>query len=116
MNIERTAVTTLNYKIAVVRNSCKTQGMRIVLVGYSFGAWVIDDWLAQQWTAQTPAWNNVRAVELYGDPMWYRNGTYEGLARSLLGQTLTLDPYKNTPPGYSNSPLVDRWQSSLFSE
>jgi hypothetical protein len=45
---------------------CKPSQLRIALVGYSMGAWVIATWLLEH-----PAeWNMIRAVVLYGDPCW----------------------------------------------
>jgi hypothetical protein len=41
---------------------------KIVLVGYSLGAWVIDDWLSRR--ENEILWQHIRAVELYGDPQW----------------------------------------------
>jgi hypothetical protein len=94
---------------------------KIVLTGYSLGAWVINEWLAKDldkpngnWTL----WPLIRAVELYGDPLWYRAGhdyqnnhfIYNGLA------TLISDipnPYDNTLAGPASTilSLANRWQS-----
>jgi hypothetical protein len=92
----------LHRHIQTVLGRCPTQGF--VLVGYSFGAWIIDDWLSRN----SSLWPNILAVELYGDPLWYRlyDATlfYGGWARRL-GQAGKLDPYKE------KLNLADRWQS-----
>lgn len=83
----------------------------VVLAGYSLGAWVIDKWLAAKLSppsANVSVSTSIRAVELYGDPLWL-NGDHKGIARRV-GQSVTFDPYDNTPPGYKGS-LADRWQS-----
>jgi hypothetical protein len=43
---------------------------RIVLAGYSLGAWAVNKWLY----ANVDFWPWIRAVELYGDPLWRRKG------------------------------------------
>lgn len=105
------AVAALSTKIAEVRSGCATQSF--VLVGYSFGAWVIEEWLSEN----RPLWNLIKAVEVYGDPLWCRSApdcTYGGLARRWLQlgqlQEVDPDPYRHTPPGY-DEPLQNRWQS-----
>ena len=85
---------------------------KIVLVGYSLGAWVINEWLGRE--ENKNLWPNIRAVELYGDPLWHRSGN------DYLGQTYIyngiahlpgfLDPYQNSPPG-PGVEIADRWQS-----
>jgi Cutinase len=77
----------------------------IVLVGYSLGAWVVNDWLSKN----PGLWPNIRAVVLYGAPLWRRSGqgySYAGLAAGLL----TPNPYGNNPPGPGIG-ISDRWQS-----
>jgi hypothetical protein len=86
-----------------ILKNCPTQ--RIVLVGYSLGSWIVNDWLSKN----ENLWSNIRAVVLYGDPLWHRSGqgfSYAGLAAGLL----TPDPYGNTPPGPGIG-ISDRWQS-----
>lgn len=76
------------------------------LVGYSEGAWVVNYWLHFH---QSEARSHVKAVELYGDPNWYRayghdpHGrvvAYQGLAR-IAGLTYGWYgppyPIQNTP-------------------
>jgi hypothetical protein len=93
-----------------VLKECKNP--KIVLVGYSLGAWVIDEWLSKH----QDLWSYIRAVELYGDPMWYRFGpafpaatpeTYKGLLRHLDQYPR---PYENNPQGPGGE-LSKRWQS-----
>jgi Cutinase len=92
-----------------ILEKCPTQS--IVLVGYSLGAWVVNDWLSKN----SDVWPNIRAVELYGDPLWHRSGhdassgqdyDYAGLAAGLV----TPDPYSNTPTGPGVG-ISNRWQS-----
>jgi hypothetical protein len=63
---------------------------KIVLAGYSMGAWVIDEWLHYH----REYWPHIRGVVLYGDPQWYRKDgdfVYVGLARQL--STKDVGPY-----------------------
>ena len=74
---------------------------------YSLGAWIVNDWLSRP--ENKSLWPNIRAVVLYGDPLWHRSGqgfSYAGLAAGFL----TPDPYGNTPPGPGIG-ISDRWQS-----
>ena len=59
---------------------CKTTQDRIVLVGYSMGAWVINQWLSDP--KYRSEWSMIKGVLLYGDPCWI-NGSDEGLARGF---------------------------------
>lgn len=98
--------------------SCPTQ--KIVLVGYSLGAWIIDDWLSRN--TNKDVWPNIVAVELYGDPIWHRTVqsylgaavTYDGIARNVLaypGATADrADPYTDNLQGPDIS-FSNRWQS-----
>jgi hypothetical protein len=97
----------LHRHIQTVLRRCPTQGF--VLVGYSFGAWIINDWLSRN----SHLWQHILAVELYGDPLWYRvydvgplgaKLFYGGLARRA-GQEVSIDLYKE------DLSLSDRWQS-----
>ncbi len=87
------------------------------LVGYSEGAWVIDGWLHSH---QSEAVSIVKAIELYGDPWWYRayghdSGgkvlEYQGLVRLGGGATEGPPwPIQNTKYDvqslcYSNDPV-----------
>jgi hypothetical protein len=74
-----------------------TGGSRFVLAGYSEGAWIVDQYLAQygEYLAQHPGASEwVRGVALYGDPQWRHGyGTLwpfsavygQGMTRWVLG-------------------------------
>jgi hypothetical protein len=57
---------------------CRTSQDKIVLVGYSMGAWVINKWLMDH----RSEWSMVKGVLLYGDPCW-SSGSDVGLARAF---------------------------------
>ena len=57
---------------------CKPSQDKIVLVGYSMGAWVINKWLVDH----HKEWSMIKGVQLYGDPCWI-NGSDVGLARGF---------------------------------
>jgi hypothetical protein len=106
----------LSRLIQAVLKRCPTQN--IVLTGYSFGAWIINDWLGKN----PDIWPNIRGVVLYGDPLWERTGppylagqidTYKGVAR-VVGPP-NPDPYLNTPEGPGVS-ISDRWQSRCLKD
>jgi len=91
----------------ILRN-CPTQS--IVLVGYSLGAWIVNDWLDKN----MDIWPNIVAVELYGDPLWEhwvndfgQNRLYAGLAQFVVPNSR---PYEGDSP---QGPLgiTGRWQS-----
>jgi Cutinase len=93
---------------------------RIFLVGYSLGSWVIDEWLSREKEqgGGKDLWDYIKAVELYGDPLWYRRGsaylggpvdTYGGLARRRL-TPVKPNPYENNTQGPGGD-LSNRWQS-----
>jgi hypothetical protein len=69
---------------------CQLSQIKIALVGYSMGAWVINKWLKDH----PSEWILISAVVLYGDPCW-KNGSDQGLAR-LYGIT-GCSPAKNYP-------------------
>ncbi|WP_027943495.1 cutinase family protein [Amycolatopsis taiwanensis] len=56
----------LDREVSRARKACPDR--RIALVGYSLGAWIIDDYLAGQDTAAQQ--RAISAVVLYGDPEW----------------------------------------------
>jgi hypothetical protein len=65
----------------------------------------------------------IKAVELYGDILWRREGppylgapkdTYEGVLRRL-GLSSDRDPYKNLPQGPGGE-LTERWQSRCLKD
>jgi hypothetical protein len=112
-------VQSLDKHIREVLKTCPAQN--IVLVGYSFGAWVINEWLTKGLDEQNGNWTfwpQIRAVELYGDPLWSRAGQdykntpfiYPGLATVIPN---THSPYVNNPPGPAGKviTLANRWQS-----
>jgi len=55
---------------------CKLSQLKIALIGYSMGAWVINKWLKDH----PGEWILIRAVVFYGDPCW-KYGPDQGLAR-----------------------------------
>ena len=59
---------------------CKPQRDKVVLVGYSMGAWVINQWLSD--SKYRGEWSMIKGVLLYGDPC-YINGSDAGLARAF---------------------------------
>lgn len=72
----------------------------ISLVGYSFGALLINDML----TSYRNEWNYLDAVELYGDPCWYSpHRDYRGLARYAATAGLRLGCFSGDAYPY---PLV----------
>lgn len=113
----------LDRLIQAVLRACPTQSF--VLVGYSFGAWIIDDWLSQP--GNKSLWPNIRAVVLFGDPLWQRTGTpypagkidtYKGIAHVIDPTGLGLPnpaPYSNTPEGPGVG-ISDRWQSRCLKD
>lgn len=71
---------------------------RLVLVGYSAGAWSIDKWLR----TRPYLHSQVLGVELFGDPQWDHGPQGQGLARR----------YRQTVSGpYVPASLADRFQS-----
>ena len=95
----------LNTLIQNVLLACPTQ--RFVFNGHSFGAWVIYQFLSDQ-SNSASFWDQIIAVQLYGDPVWHRSGqdgTYQGLAH-IPGTTLP-NPSLYT----SNLPISGKWQS-----
>jgi hypothetical protein len=112
----------------VLKECPKNKDPKIVLVGYSLGTWIINEWLNREESAGggKNLWKYISAVELYGDVLWRRKGppypaggvdTYEGVLRRLNIPTLIGLPIKNDPyaegkevqgPG---GELSKRWQS-----
>ena len=91
---EREGVSKLDAQVQGILKACANP--KIALVGYSLGAWVVDDWLSRGKHLEF-----IEAVELYGDPLWSRKShhdTYEGIARRE-GITVKPDAYKLSPPG-----------------
>jgi hypothetical protein len=89
----------------MVRKVCKDDP-KIVLVGYSLGAWVINYWLSQPENKDLLKY--ITAVELYGDPAWSHNG-YAGLVSRLGISGVSPDPYANN--AWGSEVLQDRIQS-----
>jgi Cutinase len=109
INGVRGGVKNLNaYVRETVLKECKNP--KVVLVGYSIGALVINKWLSKEKT-KNDLWDYISAVELYGDPLWHRYGppypggtkdTYEGVLRRIslgLISIFNKDPYNNNPQG-----------------
>lgn len=71
----------INLQAAIknLRQGCTTAETHIALVGYSMGAWVINDWIMSHPLERD--W--IRAVVLYGDPCWVHDGHATGLARGF---------------------------------
>jgi cutinase len=86
----KTASRSLSRGVTQARDECP--GRRVALVGYSLGAWIVDDYLAGQTTRFRQ--RAVSAVVLYGDPEW-PTPSPGGLAREFTH--IRIDPYK--PPG-----------------
>lgn len=92
------------------RQGCRTSQLRIALVGYSMGSWVINDWIE----SHPLEWSWIRAVVLYGDPCWVHNGNATGLARGFPNAGLGCMPKKDYPyplPGENTAVpfLVQSW-------
>jgi hypothetical protein len=116
-------VAELDKQIKAILKTCP--GLKIVLGGYSLGAWVIDDWLSRR--ENEGLWQYIRAVELYGDPLWKRTGppylggtvdTYIGVAHLVNPDGVGLpnpNPYENNPEGPGTG-LSDRWQSRCLKD
>jgi predicted esterase len=86
----KTGESHLQSYVATWAKGCKASKDKIALVGYSMGAWVINEWLKDN----PKEWRLIKAVVLYGDPCW-RDGPDRGLARfSLFG---TCSPAKDYP-------------------
>jgi hypothetical protein len=70
--------TNLQNALTSYTRGCKPSQDKIVLVGYSMGAWVINKWLMEHHSE----WPMIKGMLLYGDPCW-SNGSDEGLARAF---------------------------------
>jgi cutinase len=84
--------------------------MRILLAGYSMGAWIINDLLTQM-LAAGHGWPNIKAIQLYGDPCWYSNGksgSHKGLAREALPDTCVSKSTYPYPAASSKLPFKVR--------
>jgi Cutinase len=74
----------------------------ISLVGYSVGALLINDMLG----SRSHEWNDIDAVEFYGDPCWYHpHADYRGLAQYAATAGLRLGCFPENAYPY---PLVSR--------
>jgi hypothetical protein len=66
----------LETQLKAISTACPSTS--ISLVGYSMGAWIVNDMLS----SYTAEWPHIKAVVLYGDPCWRnKSGSYIGLAR-----------------------------------
>lgn len=77
----------LGQMVSRARSTCPQR--RVALLGYSLGAWIVDDYLAGQVTAFRQ--RAISAVVLYGDPEWPAPSP-GGLAREFA--RVNIDPYK----------------------
>jgi hypothetical protein len=68
---------TLLHAVQASHKQCPST--RILLAGYSMGAWIINDMLTKM-LAKPGDWSNIKGIELYGDPC-YISGSYKGLVR-----------------------------------
>lgn len=85
----KTASRDLVREVTQARNTCPDR--QIALVGYSLGAWIVDDYLAGQSAGFRQ--RTLSAVVLYGDPEW-PSPAPGGLAREF--GHVNIDPYKPT--------------------
>lgn len=69
----------LQAELTSYTKGCKPSQDKIVLVGYSEGAWVINKWLSDR--KYRSEWSMIKGALLYGDPCWIK-GSDEGLARA----------------------------------
>lgn len=58
---------------------CSASQDKIALVGYSLGAWIVNEWIMDH----PLEWDMIKAVVLYGDPCW-TDGIDKGLAREWV--------------------------------
>jgi hypothetical protein len=110
-NVDRTVdATAISLLTDLQAFNKKCHSMRILLTGYSMGAWIINDMLTQM-LAVGHGWYNIKAIQLYGDPCRYNNsGSYKGLVREALPDTCVSKstyPYPAAP-----SALPFKMQSS----
>jgi hypothetical protein len=97
-----TAVT-LNAVLQAFNSQCPRTP--VLLAGYSMGAWIINNMLSTM-SSDPGAWDNIKAVMLYGDPCWYNNsGKYQGLAREELADTCGIAPTYPYPASSSTLPF-----------
>jgi Cutinase len=89
-----------NLEAAIQSATALCPSTTFTLVGYSEGAWVVTNWVHAH---PAEVSSHVKAIELYGDPLWYRHDSekaldYQGLAR-IGGKALDGPPYpiQNTP-------------------
>lgn len=78
---------TLSHEVTQARNGCPDR--RVALMGYSLGAWIVDDYLAG--TSAQFRQRSLSGVVLYGDPEW-PSPSPGGLAREFA--RVSIDPYK----------------------
>jgi hypothetical protein len=84
----QTGVSHLQSDVAAAAKDCPVSKDKIGLVGYSMGAWVINEWLEEHQSE----WPVIKAVVLFGDPCWsYNYG--RGLARLYTGTCSANYPY-----------------------
>ncbi|MGW1680578.1 cutinase family protein [Saccharopolyspora sp. NPDC002376] len=88
----------LNNAAIAAANACRPA--RLVLVGYSEGAWIIDQWIHNN--AESAQVSQISAVLVLGDPQWNNGDRGQGLAQRV---NMGINPY--IPP----KPLGDRFTS-----
>jgi hypothetical protein len=94
-------VKALQDHVAAWVKGCRLGQLKIALVGYSMGAWVINKWLKEH----PEEWIVIGAVVLYGDPCyWYKPGPFKGLARAF--HAAGCSPAKDYPYPAPSGPLV----------
>jgi hypothetical protein len=84
---------------AYINRTC-SQDRKIALVGFSFGAWIINDWMMNH----KSEWGDIKAVTLFGDPCWRSGLTNEGLVR-LFGFGIECTPSLLYPYPSAHTPF-----------
>lgn len=84
---------------AYINRTC-SQDRKIALVGFSFGAWIINDWMMNH----KSEWGDIKAVTLFGDPCWRSGLTNEGLVR-LFGSGIACTPFLFYPYPSAHTPF-----------
>jgi len=83
----------LNRAAVAAANACHPA--RLVLVGYSEGAWIVDRWISGAEKAQV---DQIVGVMTYGDPQWSWTGTGAGGIARNLDVANAVNPYRPPNP------------------